>query len=66
MLSYPMLYRDRICPWCIVQLLPNARTIIVKRFRQRNDAEAHMKLLRQMKPDASYQIMFDAQRENDE
>ncbi len=62
MLFYPMPYRDQLHPWCIIQLLPNARTIIVKRFRCRNDAEAHMKVLRHLKPDASYQIMFNAQR----
>lgn len=64
MLSYPMPYRDRLHPWCVIQLLPNARTIIVDRFRRRNYAEAHMKVLRCMKPDAIYQIMFDAQRKN--
>lgn len=41
MLFYPMPYRDQLHPWCIIRLLPNARTIIVKRFRRRNDAEAH-------------------------
>jgi hypothetical protein len=59
MLFYLMSYRDRLHPWCIIQLLPNARTVIVARFRRRNDAEAHMKTLRRMKPDAIYQIMFD-------
>jgi hypothetical protein len=66
MLAYPMLYRDRLHPWCIIRLLPNARTIIVARFRRRNNAEAHMKVLRRMKPDAIYQIMFDTQQENEE
>jgi hypothetical protein len=66
MLFHPMLYRDQLRPWCIIRLLPNARSIIIKRFRRRNDAEAHMKLLRRMEPDASYQIMFDAQRKNEE
>ena len=66
MRSYPMPYRDQLHPWCIIQFLPNARTIIVKRFRHRNDAEAHIKVLRRMKPDSSYQIMFDAQRKNEE
>ncbi len=65
MLSYPMAYRDRLHPWCIIRLLPNARTIIIQRFRRRNDAEAHMKVLRRIKPDARYQIMFDVQQENE-
>lgn len=66
MLSYSMPYRDRLHPWCIIRFLPNARTVIVNRFRRRNDAEAHMRVLRRKRPDASYQIMFDAQRENEE
>lgn len=66
MLSYPMSYRDQLHPWCIIRLLPNARTIIVQRFRRRNDAEAHMKVLRRVNPHASYQIMFDVHRENED
>jgi len=66
MLSYPMPYRDRLYPWCIIQLLPNARTVIVNRFRHRNSAEAHMKVLRSMKPDAIYQIIFDIGQQNEE
>ena len=59
-----MLYHDRLHPWCIIQLLPNSRTIIVHRFRRRNDADAYMKVLCRMNPDAIYQIMFDAQQGN--
>jgi hypothetical protein len=66
MFFYPMPYRDQLHPWCIIRLLPNARTIIVKRFRRRNDAEAHMKVLHHLEPDARYQIMFDAQGKNEE
>jgi hypothetical protein len=66
MLSSSMLYRDRLHSWCIIQIFPDARTVIVNRFRRRNDAEAHMKVLCCMKPDANYEIMFDAQRGNEE
>ncbi len=65
MLFYPMPYRDQLYPWCIIRLLPNARTIVVNRFRRRNDAEAQMKVLRRLKPDAKYQIMFDAPRKKE-
>ncbi|MBL1176749.1 hypothetical protein [Pantanalinema sp. GBBB05] len=61
-----MPYRNQLHPWCIIQLLPNARTIVVQRFRRRSDAEAHMQVLRRMKPHASYQIMFDAQQKHEE
>lgn len=32
---------------------------VVARFRRRNEAEAHLKILRQMNPDAEYAIIFD-------
>ena len=66
MLSSPMLYRDRLHPWCVIQLLSDAHTIIVNRFSRRNDAEAHMKAPWRMNPEATYEIMIDAQRENEE
>lgn len=66
MRSFPNPYRDRLCPWCVIQLLPNACTVIVVRFRRRNDAEAHVKALCRLKPDAIYEIMFDTRRVNEE
>ncbi|PSB08968.1 hypothetical protein C7B76_25875 [filamentous cyanobacterium CCP2] len=43
-------YHDRLHPWCIICCLPNAQTLIIQRFRQRNNAEAHLRVLRQMNP----------------
>jgi hypothetical protein len=54
-------YYERLHPWCIIRLLPNAQRITVARFRKRNDAEAHLKALRQLTPSALYEIMFDAE-----
>jgi hypothetical protein len=53
-------YHQQLHPWCIVCYLPNAQTLIVARLRRRNDAEAHLRILRQMNPDRSYEIVFDA------
>ncbi|MGB3614722.1 MAG: hypothetical protein WBA10_13090 [Elainellaceae cyanobacterium] len=52
-------YRDQLHPWCIVRLLPKAQRITVARFRKRNDADAHMRTLRRLIPDATFIIIFD-------
>lgn len=54
-----MPYSETLFPWCIILCLPNARTIVIERFRRRSDAEAYLKILRQIKPQANYSIMFD-------
>jgi hypothetical protein len=52
-------YRDQIHPWCIVRILPNAQTLIIARFRRRNDADAHLKVLQQLISTAEFRIVFD-------
>jgi hypothetical protein len=59
-----MSYYDQLNPWCIIRLLPNMQRTVVSRFRRRNDAEAHLRLLQQMTPAASYTIVFDMVTEN--
>ncbi len=49
-------YRDAIMPWCVVQLLPDAKRSIVARFRKRNDATAHLQAL--LMPEARYEVVF--------
>jgi hypothetical protein len=53
-----MTYHDRLHPWCIIRHLPKMQRVVVARFRRRNDAEAHLKVLQHMVP-ASYTIIFD-------
>jgi hypothetical protein len=55
----PAPYFDRLHPWCIIRLLPQIQRTVIARFRKRNDAEAHLKILQQMNPDAEYVIIFD-------
>ncbi|NJO40034.1 MAG: hypothetical protein HC769_09980 [Cyanobacteria bacterium CRU_2_1] len=55
----PLSYHDRLHPWCIIRLLPKMQRTVIARFRKRNDAEAHLKLLQQMNPEAKYAIVFD-------
>jgi hypothetical protein len=54
-----MTYRDHLHPWCIVRLLPEARSTVVARFRDRTDAETHLKLLNQLTPSATYRVLFE-------
>jgi hypothetical protein len=54
-----MTYQDHLHPWCILRLLPETRSTVVARFRDRTDAEAHLKLLNQLTPSATYQVFFE-------
>jgi hypothetical protein len=54
-----MTYFDQLHPWCLMRLLPNLQNRVIARFRRRNDAEAHMRVLRQQVPMARYEIVFD-------
>lgn len=54
-----MTYYQQLHPWCIVRFLPNLQQAIVARFRRRNDAEAHLRVLRQQGSTAEYSIVFD-------
>lgn len=54
---------DRLHPWCIICLQPNLQHLVLNRFQRRHAAEAHLKVLQQMMPAASYTIMFDSSAE---
>ena len=56
-------YHQLLHPWCIVQLLPQMQRRVVARFRRRNDAEAHMRVLRQKALAMQYTIVFDPAQE---
>lgn len=51
-------YSQQLHPWCIIRLLPNMQRTTVNRFRRRNDADEHMKVLRRLNPQATYIIIF--------
>lgn len=55
-----MTYYQQLHPWCIVRLLPDMQRPVVFRFRRRNDAEAHLRILRQQDMNQHYEIVFDA------
>lgn len=54
-----MTYIERLHPWCIMRSLPNLQQVIVARFRRRNDAIAHMQVLKQLIPGATFAIVFE-------
>ena len=54
-----MTYKAQLYPWCIIRPFPNMRTQIVGRFRRRVDAEGHLRILKRMIPNVSFEIMFD-------
>lgn len=54
-----MTYLDQLHPWCIIRLLPDLQRRVIARFRRRNDAEAHLRVLRQNAPRIQYEIVFD-------
>jgi putative acetyltransferase len=53
-------------PWAIARLLPNAQAIIVARFRNRQDAHDHKRLLHRFIPNAKFEIIFDLPNETQE
>ncbi len=52
-------YHNRLHPWLIIRQLPNMQRSTVCRFRQRNEAEAYLKALQRLSPDAVFLIVFD-------
>jgi putative acetyltransferase len=53
-------------PWAIARLLPNAQAIIVARFRNRQDAHDHKRLLHRFIPNAQFEIIFDLPNDKEE
>lgn len=55
-----MTYRDKLKPWCIIRHLPEMQRMVVARFGRRSDAEAYMKIIRQLLPNTSHKVIFDS------
>jgi hypothetical protein len=54
-----MTYKSKLLPWCIIRTLPNKHSQVIIRLRRRQDAEAHLQILRANNPTASYELIFD-------
>jgi hypothetical protein len=59
-----MTYKLKLLPWCIVRRFPNSSSQVIIRFRRRNDAEAHLQILKGKNPSASYEVFFDITSES--
>ncbi|MUG92514.1 hypothetical protein F7734_08595 [Scytonema sp. UIC 10036] len=53
-----MTYAEKLSPWCLVRLQANMQHEIVARFRRRNDAEAHLQIMRRLTAGGNYTIIF--------
>ena len=54
-----MTYFEKLHPWCIIRPLPNLQRRVITRCRRRNDAEAHLQVLRRLMPTIPFEIVFD-------
>ncbi|NEP30486.1 MULTISPECIES: hypothetical protein [unclassified Moorena] len=54
-----MSYSQRLYPWALIRLLPKMQRMVVRRFRNRSDAEGHLQALKRLMPDADFIIIFD-------
>jgi hypothetical protein len=54
-----MTYKDKLSPWCIIRPLPDMKSQFIARFRNRSDADGHLRILQVNNPTAFYEIIFD-------
>lgn len=58
-----MTYFEKLHPWCLIRLLPNCQRIVVARFRKRNDADDHLRVLQRLVKHRTFVIIFDSQEQ---
>ena len=58
-----MTYFEKLHPWCLIHLLPNCQRIVVARFRKRNDADEHLRVLQRLVKHRTFVIIFDSQEQ---
>lgn len=58
-----MTYFEKLHPWCLIRLLPNCQRIVVARFRKRNDADEHLRVLQRLVKHRTFVIIFDNQEQ---
>jgi hypothetical protein len=54
-----MSYKEQLNPWVVHQLSPDLTRSAVSRFRRRNEAEAYLKVMKQLRPKSSFAIAFE-------
>ncbi|MEG3857590.1 hypothetical protein [Microcoleus sp. herbarium12] len=58
-----MTYFEKLHPWCLIRLLPNCQRIVVARFRKRNDADEHLRVLQRLVKNRTFVIIFESQEQ---
>ncbi len=58
-----MTYFEKLHPWCLIRLFPNCQRIVVARFRKRNDADEHLRVLHRLVKHRTFVIIFDSQEQ---
>ncbi|MEG3898878.1 MULTISPECIES: hypothetical protein [unclassified Microcoleus] len=54
-----MNYKQQLYPWVIYRHLPNLQRLTVARFRRRNDAEEHLRIIKRLLPQVEFAIAFE-------
>jgi hypothetical protein len=52
-------YRERLNHWAVVRLATNMQRTVVARFRNRSDADGHLRFLRRNIPEGEFIVVFD-------
>ncbi len=53
-----MTYQEQLSPWMVQQQLPNVENRVLARFRRRGDADAYLKLMKEMRPSLALSVIF--------
>jgi hypothetical protein len=54
-----MSYKEQLNPWVVHQLAPDLTRSPVSRFRRRTEAEAYLKVMKQLRPKTDFSIVFE-------
>lgn len=55
-----MPYRDPLDRWLVVRWLPGMQRVVVASCYKRPDAEGYLQALQQLRPGATFEIVFDS------
>ena len=55
-----MSYREQLQPWVVYRLLPNLQRLMVARFRRRGDADAYLKVMKRVTPEARFSVVYES------
>lgn len=61
--THALPYKERLNTWAVSRILADEQRVIVARFRSLSDADGHMRLMRQLNPNARFELGVDCQRE---